>query len=79
MSVISVRVTDEEREVLEKAAKLYKGGLSSMIKRLVFEKLEDDYDLKIIEDYEKREKEGKLKIHSYEEMMKLAGLDDEEI
>lgn len=33
MSVISVRVNDDEMSVLENASKMYSGGISSMIKK----------------------------------------------
>ena len=51
MSVISVRLNDEEREVLENAARFYRCNLSTLIKRLTFEKLEDEYDMKAASDY----------------------------
>lgn len=51
-SVISVRVSDAELELLNKAASIYGCEVSSLMKRLVFEKLEDEYDLHKIEKYE---------------------------
>lgn len=51
-SVISVRVSDAELELLNKAASIYGCEVSSLMKRLVFEKLEDEYDLHMIEKYE---------------------------
>ena len=51
-SVISVRVSDAELELLNKAASIYGCEISSLMKRLVFEKLEDEYDLHKIEKYE---------------------------
>lgn len=59
-SVISVRVSDAEQELLNKAASIYGCGVSSLMKRLVFEKLEDEYDLHKIEEYEKKKKDGTL-------------------
>lgn len=51
-SVIRVRVSDAELELLNKAASIYGCEISSLMKRLVFEKLEDEYDLHKIEKYE---------------------------
>ena len=51
MSIISVRVNDDEMAILKEASKLYDCGMSSMIKRLTFEKLEDEFDMKIISAY----------------------------
>ena len=47
--------------MLNKAASIYGCGVSSLMKRLVFEKLEDEYDLHIIEDYESKKKADTLK------------------
>ena len=49
MSIVSVRVNDDEMKVLNEFSKLYGCGVSSMIKRIVFERLEDEYDLKAFE------------------------------
>lgn len=67
-AVISVRVSDEEQELLNKAASIYGCGVSSLIKRLVFEKLEDEYDLHKIEDYEQKKKKGTLKTRPASEL-----------
>ena len=52
MSVISIRVNDDEKAILENASKIYGCGISSMVKQLAFEKLEDEYDMKVIKEYE---------------------------
>lgn len=70
MGIISLRLNDEEKEILERASKVYGIGVSSMIKKLVFEALEDEYDLKVIADYEKQKKDGTLKVRPIEELWK---------
>ncbi|WP_330112703.1 DUF6290 family protein (plasmid) [Cetobacterium somerae] len=47
MSVISVRLNDEEETLLKKVADFEGMGLSSYIKKIVFERLEEEYDLKL--------------------------------
>lgn len=69
-AVISVRVSDSEREMLDKASALYGCGVSSLMKRLAFEKLEDEYDLQVIADYEKAKADGTLKTRPIEELWK---------
>ena len=44
------------------------------MKQLAFAKLEDEYDLKIIEEYEKKKAAGKLKTKPAEELWKELGL-----
>ncbi len=70
MNVISVRVTDEEKEILEQAKDIYNCGVSTLLKKIVFEKLAEDFDLKVIEDYEKRKKEGSLELMDIEDVWK---------
>jgi len=60
-SIISVRVSDAEQELLDKASAAYGCGVSSLMKRLAFEKLEEEYDLHMIEEYERKKEEGTLK------------------
>lgn len=74
MSIVSLRLNDEETKVLTNASKLYGCGISSMIKQIVFERLEDDYDLQVIKDYEERKKNGTLELKSHEEVWKELGL-----
>ena len=76
---VTIRLNDEEQEFFESSSVLYKGSLSSIIKRLAIEKLEDEYDLMVVADYEKRKREGKTKLYSYEEMLKELNLEDENI
>ncbi len=68
MKIISVRVTDEEKEMLEKAKKMYNCGISTLFKKITFEKLENDFDLKIIEKYEKSKKEDTLELMPIDEV-----------
>ncbi len=73
-AVISVRVSDAEQELLNKASSVYGCGVSSLMKRLVFEKLEDEYDLKMIEEYERKKEEGTLKTRPASELWAELGL-----
>lgn len=67
---ITIRVNDIEEAILEQASAVHGLGKSSLLKRLAFEKLEDEYDLKIIEEYEKKKAEGALKTKPAEELWK---------
>ena len=59
-TIVSVRITDDEQELLNRVAEVYGCGVSSLMKRLVFEKLEDDYDLHVIKEYEQKKEDGTL-------------------
>ena len=60
MSNITLRLTDEERDILNNIAHLYGGKLSTAIKTILFEKIEDEYDFNLGEEaYNKYVKSGK--------------------
>lgn len=60
-AIISVRVSDSEQELLNKVSAVYGCGVSSLLKRLAFEKLEEEYDLHMVEEYEHKKENGTLK------------------
>jgi len=60
-AIISVRVSDSEQELLNKVSAVYGCGVSSLLKRLAFEKLEEEYDLHMVEEYERKKENGTLK------------------
>ncbi len=70
MNVISVRVTDEEKQILEEAKEIYNCGISTLLKKITFEKLEDDFDLKIIEKYEQSKKDNTLELMDIDDVWK---------
>lgn len=67
-SIISVRVNDTEEKILNSVSAMYGCGVSSFIKKVVFEKIEDDYDIKSIEEYESEKKNGTLETRPIEEL-----------
>ena len=69
-SVISVRVNEMEKEMLEKASSVYGCAISSLMKKLVFEKFEDEYDLKAIAEYEKEKENGTLELFNFDDVIK---------
>lgn len=75
MSIISLRVNDEEKAVLEDAARFYKCSMSTLVKRLALEKLEDEYDMRVVEDYVKQRDSGALKTRPISEVCKEVGID----
>jgi len=74
MSMITLRVSEEEKEVLQRYANFTGVSLSEFIKTRVIESIEDEYDLKMIEEYEKNRKK---EFYSLDEVKKLLGIDDE--
>jgi predicted DNA-binding protein len=71
--VISIRMTDEEKELAAAYAKLNGVSLSEAIKRAYFEKIEDEYDIAVAEAA-LREYEKDHKSYSHEEVKKMFNL-----
>lgn len=69
MAHVSLRVTDQEKGLMESYAKLHGVNLSDAIKSAFFEKLEDEYDLRWIEKYEADET-----TYTHEEVGRMLGL-----
>ena len=74
MPHISLRVSDQEKSWMENYAKLHDISLSDAIKAAFFEKLEDEYDLNAIKEYEK---EAAGRFYSMSEVAKELGVADE--
>lgn len=57
-SIVSVRMNKKEADILQQAASFYGCAVSSLLKKLALEKLEDDFDLVMIAKYEDAKKAG---------------------
>ncbi|MGL4865037.1 type II toxin-antitoxin system RelB family antitoxin [Cetobacterium sp.] len=75
MSVISVRLNNDEETLLKKVADFEGIGLSSYIKKIVFERLEEEYDLKLTENAYKIHAESNQKTYSFESVVEELGID----
>ena len=71
--VVSIRMTDEEKQLADAYAKLNGVSLSEAIKRAYFEKIEDEYDIALA-DVALREYEKNPKTYTLKELMKELGL-----
>ena len=70
MSVVSIRFNDEEEEIVQNYVKSKGTNLSQYIKNIIFEKIEEEYDLKLVQEYLKAKSEGTLKLIPFEEAIK---------
>lgn len=67
---INVRFNENEINALKKIADTHGVGLSSMIKTLALEKLSDDYDIKVIKEYEESKKNKKIELVDHDDAWK---------
>lgn len=70
MSVVSIRFNDNEEEILKNYVKSKGLSLSQYIKNIIFEKIEEEYDLKSVQEYLKAKSEGTLNLIPFEEAIK---------
>lgn len=70
MSVVSIRFNDEEEEIVKNYVKSKGTNLSQYIKNIIFEKIEEEYDLKLVQEYLKEKSEGILNLKPFEEAVK---------
>lgn len=71
MPHVSLRVSEQEKNLMESYAKLHDVNLSDAVKSAFFEKLEDEYDLKAIREYEAATDK---KMYSHADVGKMLGL-----
>jgi predicted DNA-binding protein len=70
MGVISVRLNKEEEKMLRKLSKHFHADKSALIKKSLKELYESVADLETIENFEKREDQGKVSFMVAEEILK---------
>ena len=70
MSVVSIRFNDEEEEIVKNYVKSKGTNLSQYIKNIIFEKIEEEYDLKLVQEYIKAKSEETLNLIPFEEAVK---------
>lgn len=56
MPIIRFRVTEKEKELIEKFASIHKQTITDFIKQSVIERVENEMDIEAIKEYEKSEK-----------------------
>ena len=70
---ISVRLSDEDTELIKTYAEMNNISLSDLVRNAVLEKIEDEYDLKSYEKAEKDYKENP-KTYSMDEVKEESGV-----
>ena len=69
----SIRLTDQEKKIADSYARMHSLSLGEAFKQALFEKIEDEYDLKVYDEaYAEYQKNPKT--YSLDEMKKELGL-----
>ena len=74
MSTITIRLNDEEQKAFNEYAKLYDIPLSTLFKQTLEERIEDEIDMKVIQEYEEKVKNGSLETYGHNEVKRMLGL-----
>lgn len=74
MTTISVRLNKDEEKVFTEYAKLTGIPLSTLFKSSLEEKIEDEFDLQAIKEYENDVKTDSTETYDHEEVLKMLGL-----
>ncbi len=74
MSTITVRLNDEEQKTFNEYAELYGMPLSTLFKRILEERIEDELDMKFISEYEEKVKKENIETFDHNEVKKMLGL-----
>ncbi len=75
MPHVSLRVSQQEKNWMDGYAKLQGVNLSDAIKNVFFEKLEDEYDLKAIREYEAEKAKDHVRYYTLDEVKRDLELD----
>ena len=70
----SIRLTEEEKSLADSYAKLNSMSLGEAFKKALFEKIEDEYDIKVEEEAYKEYVDSGKKSRPFSELKKELGL-----
>lgn len=70
MSVISIRLNAQEEAIFKNYAKSKNSSISQLMKDLIFEKIEDEFDIEICKEYLVGKEKEILDLISFEEAIK---------
>lgn len=73
MAIVTLRLNDEEEEILELLVKYFDADKSKILKEAMWDKFEDLRDREIIEDFEKKNRTGKVQFASADDLIKKLG------
>ena len=74
MSMVSLRVPEQELALFKDYAKINNRSLSEVIRNTMLERIEDEYDLKVFAEYEEEKAAGEVKTYTHEEVWRELGL-----
>lgn len=74
MNTVTVRLNKEEEKIFNEYAKLHGIPLSTLFKKTLEEKMEDELDMQAIKEYEKNLESGDTETFTHDEVKKMLGM-----
>ena len=74
MPHVSLRVSAEEKTWMESYANVQGVSLSDAIKEAFFQRMEDEYDLNVIREYEAEKVKGGNRLYTHNEVKRELGI-----
>ena len=66
--MLSLRLEKEDERLIREYARFYGMTVSEFLRKAAIERIEDEYDLNALRDYEKRKNNGELELYDHDEV-----------
>ncbi len=66
--MLSLRLEKEDERLIREYARFYGMTVSEFLRKAAIERIEDEYDLNALKDYERRKNNGELELYDHDEV-----------
>ena len=66
--MLSLRLEKEDERLIREYARFYGMTVSEFLRKAAIERIEDEYDLSALRDYERRKNNGELELYDHDEV-----------
>ena len=66
--MLSLRLEKEDERLIREYARFYGMTVSEFLRKTAIERIEDEYDLNALKDYERRKNDGELELYDHDEV-----------
>jgi len=66
--MLSLRLEKEDERLIRECARFYGMTVSEFLRKAAIERIEDEYDLNALRDYERRKNNGELELYDHDEV-----------
>ncbi|MBQ6499907.1 MAG: hypothetical protein IJI87_00785 [Mogibacterium sp.] len=66
--MLSLRLEKEDERLIREYARFYGMTVSEFLRKAAIERIEDEYDLNALKEYERRKNNGELELYDHDEV-----------